>query len=104
MDMERSKRMSRLTDAGISARNVGSSFLMLSTTSMVLVPGCRWMARMTALVFALDVVPARHFVVLHTVDDPADILEPDGIAVPVCHDQRTIGCRIHELAGRLYGE
>jgi len=29
---------------GTSARNVGSRFLMESTTSMVLVPGWRWMA------------------------------------------------------------
>ena len=29
---------------GTSARKVGSSFLILSTTSMVLVPGWRWIA------------------------------------------------------------
>ena len=36
------------TDGGSSALNVGSSFLMASVTSMVLVPGWRWMARTMA--------------------------------------------------------
>ena len=39
MDVERSNRISRLTDAGITARKVGNSFLMESTTSTVFVPG-----------------------------------------------------------------
>jgi len=33
-----------LTPGGTCARNVGSSFLIESTTSMVLVPGWRWIA------------------------------------------------------------
>src|SRR5579859_6841378 len=41
METERSYRISRLTACGIWARKVGSSFLMESTTSTVLVPGCR---------------------------------------------------------------
>ena len=35
------------TEAGISAWKLGSSCLMLSTTSTVLVPGWRWIARTT---------------------------------------------------------
>ena len=33
---------------GMVARSFGSSALMLSTTLMMLAPGCRWMFRMTA--------------------------------------------------------
>ena len=44
MVTERSNRMLMLMPAGTSARNVGSSLLTESTTSMVLVPGWRWIA------------------------------------------------------------
>ena len=40
--------MLRLTEAGSWAVKLGRIFLIESTTSMVLVPGWRWMARMTA--------------------------------------------------------
>ena len=46
----RSKRMFSSTEPGNWLRKPGSSFLMLSTTSMVLVPGWRWMARTMARV------------------------------------------------------
>ena len=48
MVSERSYRMSMWTEGGISAWNTGSRFLTPSVTSMVLVPGWRWMARMMA--------------------------------------------------------
>ncbi len=41
MVVDRSYITLMLTPAGTSARKVGSSFLTASTTSMVLVPGCR---------------------------------------------------------------
>ena len=42
--LERSYRVFSDTEAGICARNDGSSAWMLSTTSTVFVPGCFWMA------------------------------------------------------------
>ena len=45
IDTVRSKSTLMSIAAGTSARNVGSSFLIESTTSMVLVPGWRWIAR-----------------------------------------------------------
>ena len=50
MDSERSIRISRLIAAGICARKVGSSALIASTTSTVLVPGWRCTASTTARV------------------------------------------------------
>ena len=44
IDTERSKRTSSCTDAGICARNEGSSAFTASTTATVFVPGWRWMA------------------------------------------------------------
>ena len=41
IEREASKAIVRSTEGGISARKVGSSPLMLSTTPTVLVPGCR---------------------------------------------------------------
>ena len=41
MVVDRSYITLMLTPAGTSARKVGNSFLTASTTSMVLVPGCR---------------------------------------------------------------
>src|ERR1039458_2518172 len=46
MSMERSELTPMLIDGGMAARNAGISFLMLSTTSTVLVPGWRFTARM----------------------------------------------------------
>ena len=43
IDSERSWRMLIFTEGGICERNCGSSLRMPSTTSMVLVPGWRWM-------------------------------------------------------------
>jgi len=51
---ERSKRTLSSTAAGSVSRKEGICFLMLLTTSMVLVPGWRWMARtMARVVFPL---------------------------------------------------
>ena len=47
IDCERSYRRFSDTEGGTCARKVGSSASMASTTSMVLVPGWRWMARIT---------------------------------------------------------
>ena len=46
MDCDRSKMTSRFTDAGIWALKVGTRALIESTTSTVLVPGCRCTVRM----------------------------------------------------------
>jgi len=40
--------VTRFSEAGSAWRKVGSSARMLSTISTVLVPGWRWMARITA--------------------------------------------------------
>ena len=48
MVSERSYRTSMFTEAGISERNVGIRFFTALVTSMVLVPGWRWMPRMMA--------------------------------------------------------
>src|ERR671930_1717137 len=50
IETERSYRTFRSTDAGICARNVGSSARIEFTTSTVLVPGWRWMASTMARV------------------------------------------------------
>ena len=79
------------TEAGIWARKVGQQGRSTeSTTSMVLVPGWRWMARTMA---SGAVVPTGDFVVFHTVDDPAEFLEPDGRAVAIGDDERPVGLR-----------
>ena len=52
---ERSYKMSMLTEGGSSVRKTGRRFLTPSVTSMVLVPGWRWMARTMARLFALRV-------------------------------------------------
>ena len=44
MEVELSWTTSRFTDGGISERKIGKSRRMLSTTSIVLVPGWRWTA------------------------------------------------------------
>src|SRR6202022_1254052 len=46
MDTERSYSVSTFTDGGITARKLGISLLIESTTSTVLVPGWRWIAKM----------------------------------------------------------
>src|SRR4051812_30859177 len=43
-EVERSARMSMLTEGGMLARNTGSNAFTLSTTCTVLAPGCRWTA------------------------------------------------------------
>ena len=48
MVLVRSVRMLTFTDAGSVAVSCGSSFLMRSTTEMMLAPGCRWMFTITA--------------------------------------------------------
>src|SRR4030042_6805335 len=48
MVAERSYRVTICTDAGTWFRMLGSNLLMESTTSMVLVPGWRWVARTRA--------------------------------------------------------
>ena len=45
---DRSYRMLKRTEGGISARNSGNRFFTESVTSTVLVPGWRWIARMIA--------------------------------------------------------
>ena len=47
MDRDWSKATARCTEGGSSRWNCGSSRRTLSTTSTVLVPGCRLMARIT---------------------------------------------------------
>src|SRR5512137_2209852 len=56
IDSVRSKRMLRLTEPGSWLWNEGICCLMASTTSMVLTPGCRWMARTMARVDFPDVL------------------------------------------------
>ena len=53
---------------------------------------------------ALVVVPARHLVRLHAVDDAAELLEPHRRAVAVGDDQRAIGGGVGELPARLDAE
>src|SRR5215467_15179108 len=50
IESERSYKIDSLTEAGICVRNCGSNLRMPSTTSMVLVPGWRWMPSTTARV------------------------------------------------------
>ena len=63
-----------------------------SATSTVLVPGCRWMARMIdRSAVAASHVPGGGLVVLDAVDDAADVPQADGLAVAIGHDQRPVG-------------
>ena len=55
MVSDRSYRISMFTEGGISVRKTGSRFLTPSVTSMVLVPGWRWIARMIARLLPLCV-------------------------------------------------
>ena len=105
MVSERSYRMSMLTDAGISARNFGSRFFTASVTAMVLVPGWRWMPRMMArCVPWLGVEPGSGLVVLHAVDDVAELFQADRRAIAIGDDQRPVLRGAHQLAGGLQGE
>src|ERR1700686_1409789 len=96
---ERSYSVEISTEAGSDSRNAGSSFLMLSTTSTVLVPGCRSIASTTA-----RLPPARDLVALHAVDRVADIAQPPRRAVAIRHDQRPVRRRIEELPVGLHRE
>ena len=69
-----------LMPGGTAARKVGSSFLIASTTSMVLVPGWRWIGEHDA---ALVVVPGGELVVLHAVDHAPEFAQPHRRAVAV---------------------
>ena len=65
MVLVRSVRTATLTEAGSLACSCFSRSLMLSTTLMMLAPGCRWMLRITAgVVFIhaawLHVLRAHH--------------------------------------------
>src|SRR5258708_2799249 len=57
MFFERSPRMPRWTEGGSDAWKAGSSRLMLSVTSMVLLPGWRMTARLTPIVPSLPYSP-----------------------------------------------
>ena len=89
-DAERSNRMFRLTEGGIWARKLGSSFLMASTTSTVLVPGCRWMAS-TIDRASLNQLAALSFCTLSITS--AQVLQAHRRAVAPGHDQGAIGRR-----------
>src|SRR5437899_1436049 len=45
IETDRSYNVSTFTDGGITARNLGNNCLIESTTSTVLLPGWRWIAR-----------------------------------------------------------
>ena len=70
MDSDRSYNVSMLIAGGSWARNCGNSARTLSTTSTVLVPGCRitWNMMEGVLLSQVD-----DFVVLHAVDHFAQI-------------------------------
>ena len=72
MDCDASKAIERWTAGGISLRNWGSSRLTLSTTSTVLVPGWRWMARITARLLLYQAVI---FVVIDAIDHVAQFFQ-----------------------------
>ena len=50
---------------------------------------------------AFIIIPVRHLVVFHAVDDPAQFFKTDRRAVAVGHNQRAIGCGIVKLPGCL---
>ena len=95
MDCDASNATASCTAGGISRWNCGSSFRMLSTTSTVLVPGCRWMARITPRV---PLNQADDLVVFHAVDDVAELLQPHRRAVAPGHDQRPVGGGVRSTA------
>ena len=53
---------------------------------------------------ALVVEPAGDLVVLHAVDDAAELLQAHRRAVAIGDDHRAVGRRVDELAGGLHGE
>ena len=71
---------------------------MESTTSMVLVPGWRWMARTMARLFLYQEA-SLSFSTLSMAR--AQFLQAHGFAVPVGHDEGPVGRGIGELAGGL---
>ena len=80
--------------AGSVACSCGSSALMLSTTSMTLAPGWRWMLRMTA---GVVVHPGAELVVLGAVDDVGDVGQAHRRAVLVGDDQDLVVVGAREL-------
>ena len=78
---------------------------MLSTTSMVLTPGWRWMASTMARVeYPFGVVPGGDLVVLDAVGDDGDILQAHRRTAAIGHDQRLEGIGVVQLAGGLDGK
>ena len=76
-----------------------------SVTSIVLVPGCRWIAEhYRALVAVLRVEPGRRLVVLDAVDDVPQFFQAYGRAVPVSDHQRPVLRGAHQLAAGLQGK
>ena len=84
MVVVRSVSTATSTAAGRVAVSCGSSALMLSTTSMTLAPGWRWMFRITA---GVRLAQAASLVFSGAVDDRRDILQPHRSAVAVGDDQ-----------------
>jgi len=52
----------------------------------------------------LVIIPARHFVVFHTVDDLSQILETHRRTIAIGHNERTVGGGFSKLAGCLNGK
>ena len=52
----------------------------------------------------LVIIPGRHLVILHTVDDLPKLFEAHRRTIPIGHNERAIGGRIGKLAGGLDGE
>ena len=71
---------------------------MASTTSTVLVPGCRWMASTIARVLLYQLATLSFSTLSMTVPD---IPEAHRGAVAVGDDQRTVRVGVLELAGGL---
>ena len=72
-----------MTAAGICSSNLGSSFLMLSTTATVLVPGCFCIASTMA---RSPLNQLADLVVLHAVGHTAEFVEPNRRSVAIGHD------------------
>ena len=78
IDSEASNAMCRLTGRRDLGRNYRQQLRTLSTTSTVLVPGWRWMARM---MLRSSLNQAADLVVLHAVEHVAELLQAHRIAV-----------------------
>ena len=77
-----------------AARTRGSNAWTSSTTSTVLVPGCRLIARIMPRTF---IDPRDDLVVLDVVDHAAQLFETHRRAVPVGHDHGPVLRRAREL-------